>query len=184
MLNTTHIPRPKTREDSTISVWDHCRSGVAGDSRIKCFRSRITFKTLLMEISNQLRCLFSATVKEQGGSYVVEVPKQEIQLGDIQASETYRVAVLPSASNDEVTDTSTKPERERGPPKPPVSEGEHRTVEIEDIGDKGDGLARVERGFVVIIPDTEQGERVTIEITQVRENVCFAEVVERVSYYE
>ena len=73
---------------------------------------------------------------------------------------------------------------EKGPPAPPVEEGETRTVEIENIGDQGDGITRVERGFVVIVPDTEQGERVAIEITDVRENVAFAEVVERVSYYD
>jgi predicted RNA-binding protein with TRAM domain len=56
-------------------------------------------------------------------------------------------------------------------------------VEIEDIGEQGDGITRVERGFVVIVPDTEQGERVNIEITDVGENVAFAEVTERVSYY-
>jgi predicted RNA-binding protein with TRAM domain len=53
-----------------------------------------------------------------------------------------------------------------------------------DIGDQGDGITRVERGFVVIVPDTKETERVTIEITDVRENVAFAEVVERVSYYD
>jgi len=137
-----------------------------------------------MEISDQLHCLFSATVEEQGDSYVVEVPEQEVRLGDLQAGETYRVAVLPSPSNDEANDTDTESQRERGPPEPPVKEGEERTVEIEDLGDQGDGLARVERGFVVVVPDTEQGERVTIEITEVRETVAFAEVIERVSYYE
>ncbi|WP_254769252.1 TRAM domain-containing protein [Salinilacihabitans rarus] len=137
-----------------------------------------------MEISDQLRCLFSATIEERGDSYVVEVPKQEIRLGDIREGETYRVAVLPSSSNDDTSDIETKPERERSPPKPPVEEGEQRTVEIEDIGEQGDGITRVERGFVVIVPDTEQGERVTVEITDVRENVAFAEVVERLSYYE
>ncbi|WP_302080143.1 TRAM domain-containing protein [Salinibaculum rarum] len=137
-----------------------------------------------MEISDQLRCLFSATVEERDDSYVLEVPEQEIRLGDIQQGETYRVAVLPSPSTDDASDTETQPERKRGPPKPPVEEGETRTVEIEDIGDQGDGITRVERGFVVIVPDTEQGERVTVEITDVRENVAFAEVVERVSYYD
>jgi len=94
------------------------------------------------------------------------------------------VAVLPSPSNDEANDTDTESQRERGPSEPPVEEGEQRTVEIEDLGDQGDGLARVERGFVVIVPDTEQGERVTVEITDVRENVAFAEVVKRFDYYE
>ena len=137
-----------------------------------------------MEISDQLHCLFSATVKERNGSYVVEIPEQEIQLGGIQAGETYRVGVLPSSSTSEVNDTENESERERDPSKPPVEEGEQRTVEIEDMGDQGDGITRVERGFVVIVPDTKETERVTIEITDVRENVAFAEVVERVSYYD
>ncbi|WP_328766624.1 TRAM domain-containing protein [Haloarcula nitratireducens] len=67
---------------------------------------------------------------------------------------------------------------------PPVEEGETRRVEIEDIGEQGDGVARVERGYVVIVPDTELGERVAVEIQTVTENVAFAEVTERISYYD
>ncbi|GAB7009520.1 TRAM domain-containing protein [Halorubrum trueperi] len=137
-----------------------------------------------MEISEQLHCLFSGKVGERDGSYVVEVPEQEISLGELQAGETYRVAVLPSPETNEAKNTGTDPQPEQAPQTPPVEEGEKRTVEIEDIGDQGDGITRVERGFVVIVPDTKQSERVTIEITDVRENVAFAEVVERVSYYE
>ena len=137
-----------------------------------------------MDIPDQLRCLFSATLEERDGSYVVEVPKQEIRRGDIQQNETYRVAVLPSPSTTEAVDTDARSQFEPEPQEPPVTEGEQRTVEIEDIGDQGDGITRVERGFVVIVSDTEQGERVTIEITDVRENVAFADVVERVSYYD
>jgi len=137
-----------------------------------------------MEISDQLRCLFSATVEEQDGSYIVEVPDQEVRLGDLQAGETYRVALLPSPSAQESDETDAPSQPEQGPQTPPVEEGEQRDVEIEDIGEQGDGITRVERGFVVIVPDTEQGERVNVEITDVRENVAFAEVVERVSYYE
>jgi len=137
-----------------------------------------------MEISEELQCLFSGKVEERDGSYVVEVPEQEVRLGELQADETYRVAVLPAPAANEATNTDATPEAEHAPQTPPVEEGEQRTVEIEDIGDQGDGITRVERGFVVIVPDTKQTERVTIEITDVRENVAFAEVVERVSYYE
>ncbi|WP_176697315.1 TRAM domain-containing protein [Halorubrum sp. SD626R] len=137
-----------------------------------------------MEISDELRCLFSGKVEERDRSYVVEVPEQEIRLGELQADETYRVAVLPSSATNETNDTEADPQPEQVTQTPPVQEGEQRTVEIEDIGDQGDGITRVERGFVVIVPDTKQSERVTIEITDVRENVAFAEVVERVSYYE
>ncbi|QKY20512.1 TRAM domain-containing protein [Halolamina sp. CBA1230] len=134
-----------------------------------------------MEISPQLRCLFSATVEERDGSYVVEVPEQEIRLGDLQAGDTYRVAVLPSPSTDDADGTDADSQSEQAAQSPPVAEGEQRTVEIEDIGEQGDGITRVERGFVVIVPDTEQGERVTVTITDVGQNVAFADVVERVN---
>jgi len=82
----------------------------------------------------------------------------------------------------ETEDTITEPthdENTRESLEPPVNEGDRRNVEIEDIGDQGDGITRVERGFVVIVPDTTQGERVIIEIADVRENVAFADVVSR-----
>ena len=136
-----------------------------------------------MEISDKLLCLYSARLEERDGSYVIEVPEREVQCGEIDDSRTYRVALL-STPTEKTEKTETEPKRERGPPEPPVEECEHREVEIEDIGEQGDGIARVERGFVVIVPDTEQGERVTVEITDVGENVAFAEVVERLSYYD
>ena len=137
-----------------------------------------------MDISDQLQCLFSGKIEERHGSYIIEIPEQELRLGDLEADETYRVAVLPSPTTSEPTTTDTDPQPQQTSQTPPVEEGEQRTVEIEDIGDQGDGITRVERGFVVIVPDTKQSERVTIEITDVRENVAFAEVVDRVSYYE
>lgn len=137
-----------------------------------------------MEISDQLQCLFSARVEETEDSYTVEVPKQELQLGTLTSGDTYRIAVLSQdATEDSVSD---KPDTEttESPGEPPVNEGETRTVEIEDVGDQGDGLTRVERGFVVIVPETDVGERVRIEISDVRETVAFGEVVERLSYYD
>ena len=134
-----------------------------------------------MEISEQLQCLFSATIKEQGDSYVIEVPKQELHVGNLQQDTPYRVAVLPSPSPSDMTETNADSQSTQSPQTPPVEEGDQRTVEIEDLGDRGDGITRVERGFVIIVPDTTQGERVTIEITNVRQNVAFGEVIERVS---
>jgi predicted RNA-binding protein with TRAM domain len=139
-----------------------------------------------MEISDRLRCLYSADVEERDGEYVVDVPAQEIELGDIEAGETYRIALLPAPSTSETKPNSpdTSVNQGRSPPGPPVEEGDQRDVEIEDIGEQGDGITRVERGFVVIVPDTSQGERVTVEITDVRENVAFADVVDREVYFE
>lgn len=137
-----------------------------------------------MEIPNNLRCLFAGAVEQRDGTYLIKAPDQEIDLGDLQQGETYRVAVLRSPSTGDPDETTTDSQRERTPSTPPVDEGEQRTVEIEDIGDQGDGITRVERGFVVIVPDTERGEHVTVEITGVAENVAFAEVAERESYYD
>ncbi|GAB7008784.1 TRAM domain-containing protein [Halorubrum trueperi] len=64
------------------------------------------------------------------------------------------------------------------PSGPPVSEGDVREVTIETLGDKGDGIAKIERGYVVIVPDSEPGDEPTVEITSVRENVSFADVIE------
>lgn len=138
-----------------------------------------------MEISNDLLCLYTAEVERSGDSYVLTVPEREVTTGDLEAGGTYRVAILPRGQkSDSSVETVVEPEPEEPLQAPPVEEGETRRVEIEDIGEQGDGIARVERGFVIIVPDTEQGERVQIEITDVQQNVAFGEVVERLSYYD
>ena len=133
-----------------------------------------------MEIPDDLLCLFSGDVIEERGSYVVEIPKCEIVTGTIQEGGNYRVALLGTAAT---AKEDSAQRREGDDPEQPVEEGETRTVDIEGIGEQGDGIARVERGYVIIVPDTEKGERVTIEITEVKETVGFAEVVEREDYY-
>ena len=87
-----------------------------------------------------------------------------------------------TSSRSETTRTE-RPPTEAGtttradPNGPPVTEGERRTVTIETLGDEGDGIAKVERGYVVIVSDAEPGDSVTVEITNVRENVSFASIV-------
>lgn len=136
-----------------------------------------------MEIPEQLRCMFAGQIEQQDESYVVEIPTQEVQLGELEAGQTYRVAVLATRM---ATKANPEPDvaTEHSPAEPPVTEGETRVVEIEGLGDQGDGITRVERGFVIIVPDAEKGERIRIKITEVKQNVAFAEVVERISYYE
>lgn len=60
----------------------------------------------------------------------------------------------------------------------PVEEGKTYEVTVEDLGSKGDGIARVD-GFVVFVPETEVGEVVEIEISSVGRKFAFGEVVER-----
>lgn len=127
-----------------------------------------------MELSENLLCLYTAEVEERGGSYVVEIPEREVAIGAAEEGDTYRVAML--SPPDEPESTS---KRARSRSEPPVDEGDVVDVEIENIGDQGDGIARVGPGYVVIVSDAEVGERVSVEITEARENVAFADVVER-----
>jgi predicted RNA-binding protein with TRAM domain len=129
-----------------------------------------------MEISEKLLCLFSADVRSEDDRYVIEVPRREVETGSLAAGETYRVALI----SREVAEASDEDDEDRvsSEPQPPVEIGELRYVEIEDIGKQGDGIARVERGYVIIVPNAEVGERVKIEITEVKSNFAVGEVVE------
>ena len=128
-----------------------------------------------MEISEKLLCLFSAEVTSDGDSYTVEIPKREVDTGSIDPGETYRVALI--ASEDDAESTA-EPEEPSTEPQPPVEPGEIRYVEIEDIGKQGDGIARVERGYVIIVPGAEIDERVKIEVTEVKSNFAVGEIID------
>ncbi|WP_092632359.1 TRAM domain-containing protein [Haloplanus vescus] len=130
-----------------------------------------------MEISDNLLCLFSARVQSEDGSYVIEIPQREIETGSVEADETYRVALI-SRERAESTTEETETESATAEPQPPVEPGEIRYVEIEDIGKQGDGIARVERGYVIIVPGAEIGERVKIEVTEVKSNFAVGEIID------
>lgn len=136
-----------------------------------------------MEIPDNLLTLFSGEIEQENGRFIIEIPTSEVTEGDIQSGEIYRVGLLPSQNSQSNRSSQSNAEKNssRGPP---VEVGEQRTVEIENIGDKGDGIARVERGYVIIVPDTEQGEKVTINVTDTKENVAFGEVLSRHDYYD
>ena len=130
-----------------------------------------------MEISNELLCLFSAEVSADGDHYVVEVPKREVETGSLGEDRTYRVALI-EAGTPETTVSEETAEPPAGEPQPPVEPGEIRYLEIEDLGKQGDGIARVERGYVIIVPGAEVGERVKVEVTEVKSNFAVGEVIE------
>lgn len=135
-----------------------------------------------MTISEDLLCLYSASVTKQNGSYVLEIPKREVALGSVETGTTYRVALVSPTETQEngQKDRDERPEQREQPQQPPINEGDIREVEIEDMGDQGDGIARVDRGYVVIVSDARVGDSVTVRITEARENVAFAEVVRSV----
>jgi predicted RNA-binding protein with TRAM domain len=135
----------------------------------------------MTERSETLRCLFGGVVREDDGEYVFEIPAREVEADTLSVGEHYRFAVL-DRSDDAESDASTVDRTSRQvpeEPQPPVEIGEMRYVEIQDIGDQGDGIARVERGYVIIVPDADDGERVKIEVTDVKSNFAIARVVDR-----
>ncbi len=130
-----------------------------------------------MEISEKLLCLFSTDISAEEDRYVIEVPRQEIETGDVDPDEIYRVALISraeAAATGEASERTTAP----GEPQPPVDVGETRYVEIEDIGKQGDGIARVERGYVIIVPGADVGERVKVEVSEVKSNFAVGEIIE------
>ena len=133
-----------------------------------------------MEISDKLLCLFNAEVTVSGDEYVVRVPTSEVEAGSVDPGEIYRVALIERDGGTSTTSSSGSRSATSSGPQPPVEEGEIRYVEVEDIGKQGDGIARVERGYVIIVPGAEIGERVKIEITEVKSNFAVGEIIEEV----
>jgi len=129
-----------------------------------------------VEVSEKLLCLFNAEVERTEDGYTVTVPRREVDTGSVEPGEVYRVAIVArggGGGRDEERSRSAPSQ-----PQPPVEEGEIRYVEIEDLGKQGDGIARVERGYVIIVPGSDVGERVKIEITEVKSNFAVGEVID------
>ncbi len=132
-----------------------------------------------MEISDKLLCLFNADVTESEDSYTVEIPRREVENGSIEPGETYRVALVSREPTEESSSSSrSRSSTPSSEPQPPVDVGEMRYVEVEDIGKQGDGIARVERGYVIIVPGAEIGERVKVEVTEVKSNFAVGEIID------
>jgi predicted RNA-binding protein with TRAM domain len=133
-----------------------------------------------MNISDDLLCLYSATIDRQDGSYLIEVPEREIRNGDLSVEEVYKIALI-ATSPDRTEATQDSAERQRpdkSGPSPPVEEGDIREVEIEGLGEQGDGVGKIDGGYVVIVPETEPGDVVTVEIETVRSNFAIAETIQ------
>ena len=46
----------------------------------------------MVEIPDALRCLFTAEIEQEDRSFLIKVPKEEIDKGDVMLDEMYRVA--------------------------------------------------------------------------------------------
>ncbi len=66
----------------------------------------------------------------------------------------------------------------RMPENPPVNVGDELKVKIEAVGEKGDGLARV-NGFVLFVPGAQEGEEINVRVTRVLSKVGFADKIDQ-----
>ena len=134
------------------------------------------------EIPDSLRLLFTADLQQREEKYIIEIPADQISTSDpaIKPGKQYRVAVIEShraAENSSESEKSSTRRSSENAQNPPVVEGEVRTVTIEALGDQGDGIAKVERGYVLIVPGGEPGDELTVRIDEARENVGFAQMI-------
>lgn len=128
-----------------------------------------------------LTCKFTSPIEKQHGRYVVGIPENEIEYGTLSAGDVCQISVQ---KVEEGNAAETVPSADSNGPTPPVSKDERHTVEIFDLGEQGDGIARVDRGYVLIIPGTNPGDEVTVEIQQTNQNYGFAEVISDGSRHE
>lgn len=130
-----------------------------------------------MELPDQLLTLYSAAIEEQDGRYVVEVPERELDIGKVHEHASYRVALIgqPETPNDDQAESNDSP---------PVEEGDERVVDIESLGEQGDGIAKIDAGYVLIVEDVEVGDRVRVTVQNAQQNVAFTEVEEFVESQE
>ncbi|MGA3191985.1 MAG: TRAM domain-containing protein [Candidatus Bathyarchaeia archaeon] len=56
----------------------------------------------------------------------------------------------------------------------PVKENQEMEVVIDDIGSRGDGIAKIE-GYLIFVPRSKIGERVKVKIRSVGEKFALAE---------
>jgi predicted RNA-binding protein with TRAM domain len=133
---------------------------------------------LMVDIPDRLECLFTASVEENEGSYSIEIPRAELDIGRVSAGKTYRVVILdePQPGNSERQLAAASATAGASSSSPPVSSGDVREVTIESLGEQGDGIAKVERGYVLFVPGARPDDEVTVEITNVRENFAFTRV--------
>lgn len=137
-----------------------------------------------MVIEDALLTLFHGRVTSSDGAYQIRIPKSEVEMGSLTEDSLYRVAILqaeegagsPTASLKERQPTDEEMAARQGPT-PPVSEGEHRRVHIKSEGEEGDGVAFIDTGYAVFVPEVQVGDDVEVKIETVHDRYAFAEPV-------
>ena len=65
----------------------------------------------------------------------------------------------------------------------PVKVGEEYDVEINEVGSRGDGIARI-KNFVVFVSNAKKGEKLRIKITDVRNRFALGERISEMAEKE
>lgn len=110
-----------------------------------------------------------------------EVEESEPEQEEFVEEETEEVQEVEEESTEETQESEDAQDQEDSGDDQdydkPVSEGDVVELEIEDLGSKGDGIARVE-GFVVFVPGGEVDQEYDVEITSVGRKFAFGEITE------
>lgn len=127
-------------------------------------------------------------VAEEEGRYIVEIPSTVQEADVVDAGATFRVALIsnePGAIQNSNTDgdhgnaAGSSGSGSAATRTAPVSVDETLSVTITADGARGDGVAKVNGGFVVFVPETSVGDEVLIRVTEVKGTYAQAEVIKR-----
>ncbi len=116
-------------------------------------------------------------VLDSGGDFVAKVfqgPDLDDLRADIEDEFEYVRTMSPDASRDESSEVYLVA---RGYLTSPVEAGDTLEVTIENVGDEGDGIAKVE-GYTLFVPNTEAGETVEIHVEEVKPRFGFAQRID------
>jgi 23S rRNA (uridine2552-2'-O)-methyltransferase len=109
-----------------------------------------------------------------GGDFVAKVfegPDTDDLRGDVDEEFEYARTIHPEASRDASSELYVVG---KGRVTAPVSTGEELEVDVEDVGDEGDGVAKVD-GYTLFVPGADAGETVAVRVTDVKPRFGFAE---------
>ncbi|MFP8951660.1 23S rRNA (uridine(2552)-2'-O)-methyltransferase [Natrialbaceae archaeon A-arb3/5] len=112
------------------------------------------------------------------GDFVVKVfegPDVDEFRADVGEEFQYVRVTSPKASRDESSEVYFIG---KGRLTAPVRPGDELEVEIEDVGNEGDGIAAVE-GYRLFVPATAEGEVVEVRVEDVKPNFGFAQRIDR-----
>ncbi|MFO7926293.1 MAG: 23S rRNA (uridine(2552)-2'-O)-methyltransferase [Halobacteriota archaeon] len=112
-----------------------------------------------------------------GGDFVAKVfegPDTNELRADIDREFEYVRTIHPKASRDSSSELYMVA---KGRLTAPVREGDRVEVDIEAVGSEGDGVGKIE-GYTLFVADTDPGDTVEVEVTDVKPRFGFAERID------